>query len=431
MTVWQTETNKQAIAALAKVEMEFEKKYTNVDLIIESVSWGDLSGKLTMAIKTNALPDIAHIQPFMAYSLVDKNKLVPITDLVEELDQQHGGILKSVKNLQRYDDEYYGIAYAVGSTFWSIRTDYIPKSWDINKVETWTDYLKLVEDTKKAHEDYRVILPGGSPFFIDQLYGELLANMKGRFFDPNTLMPEFESKENIAVLNFFRQLQQTGALDPSWPTTGYLQQFEKLAKGKAFSVPVTYARAAKTIENHVEMGSGNKNDVGPKTFYWLEQPTPVSGSTPISTIDCEPFVIFDVAANRNYDEKFNNVDLSKDFLRMFYSTENYHRFTQSVPVQLTPIFNDMANGFAYKASIGKWRDWHDKAIKKLGSTDTAKPIFMPDTSEAARKIPFLMEFQASRIVSDGVTAAILNPDKPVDAIANEMQQRALEFVNNQ
>ena len=420
ITVWQTESDTNAKAVLNKLEKDFESKYPKVDLKIESISWGNLSPKLNLALRNKNLPDVSHIQPFMAYSLVDKGYLSPITDFVNKLNKQEGGIFPAVKDLQHFNGEYYGIAYAVGTTFWSTRLDKIVTGTELSSIKTWDDYLKFVKNNASENNSY-VMLPGKSKFFIDQLYSELLVNAGGILFDPVTFKPLLTSEKNLAVLGFFRDLANTKALAPSWREEGYLAQFIDLAEGKAFSVPVTYARASRTIEKSLI----DKSTANPSTFAWLNQPVLKEGMPSIATIDCEPYVIFKVAEKRKGISGKTNKELAVEFLTMFYSKKYYTEFTNAVPVHLTPIFKDMANSDTYLNAVGKWKPWHDKTIALINS-DNTRPILMPDTREEARKIPFLLDFQANNILSDAVNEAI-SSQKDLKVIAEEAQIKAEEL----
>lgn len=428
LIVWQTEVDKNAVAVLEKVEAEFEKRNPEVDLKIESVSWGGLSKKLNSAIKSNTLPDVSHIQPFMAYSLISKKLLSPITDFVNILDQKEGGILPAVKDLQKFDGEYYGIAYAVGTTFWATRADKLPMSTNLSEIKSWADYLDLLQQVAKNEKGASVILPGGSSFFIDQLYSELLANAGGILFDPTTKQPLLTSPENQSVLQFFRDISKTGALDSSWPTQTYLDQFKSIATGTAFSVPVTYARASRTIQEH-SVGS-NDLSVGPDLFQWLSQPTLSSNIESIATVDCEPYVIFNAAEGRTGRSGKNNKELALEYLEIYYSNEFYTQFTNSVPVHLTPIFKNMAESDSYLNAVGIWKPWHEKTMALLNSKGKTRPILMPDIREEGRKIPFLLEFQASNILSQAVAEAISNPDREILSIAVDAQNKTIQFLNS-
>ncbi len=429
LVVWQTESDKNAINILSELEIEFQKLYPHIDLQIETIGWGDLSSRLGVALRKNEFPDVSHIQPFMTYSLVSKDLLSPITDLVKQLDAERGGIFPAVRDLQLIDGEYYGIAYAVGATFWLTKKEALESMSPKKNIETWDDYLLMLKQAKHQNQNFLVTLPGASPFFINQLYGELLANAGGRFFNPETLEPELDDKPSLAVLEFFRDLSDTGALDPSWSTTSYTAQFQKIADGVVHNTPVTYARASRTIEARAIQN--DRYPVEPKFYHWLIQPVPDyrSSENHIATIDAEPYVIFNAASRRKYADGTDNDMLAREYLKLFYSKNFYSKFTQAVPIHLTPIFRDMASSQEYTRAVGQWSDWHIRTMSLLSEPGKTRPIMMPDTSDAAKKIPFLLEFEASQILSTAVAKAINDKDTSIYEIATNAQDTAREWVN--
>jgi ABC-type glycerol-3-phosphate transport system substrate-binding protein len=275
----------------------------------------------------------------------------------------------------------------------------------------------------------KILLPGGDPFFIDQLFAELVANNGGILFNPSTYKPLFTSRQVVETFEFLGELSPL--VDAGWQTQGYLDQFNRFGRGEAGVVPVTYVRATKAIENAI-VGSGSQSLKGtPEYFALMDQPIGPSFSGPsIATIDCEPFVIFKSAESRR-TEKSNNADYAKKFLRMFYKRTNYINFVSTVPIHLTPIFKGMSRSEDYTSlsRIKTWRQWADQTAKYLENPKRVRPILMPDITEAGRAIPFLLEFQANRIISQAVMEVVSKKKTPKQA-AESAQSQAEQLIQN-
>jgi ABC-type glycerol-3-phosphate transport system substrate-binding protein len=368
LRVWQTETDKRAKEVLQNMKQAFEAKYSNVDVQIESVGWSSLADKISSAVRNDSPPDLAHLEPFMVYELVKDNLLLPITDVVADLEKEHGPIYPGVKDLQKYADNYYGIAYAVGTTAYAYRKD-VAKKLGLSAPRTWKEYIAFVRAIfQTSGGKLPALLPGGDPFFIDQLFAELVANDGGRLFDASKRPPEplMESRPVLETLQFFQDLAPY--VDPGWRTRPYLDQFDKLATGKAGNVLVTYARAFRAIEaNEKNLPPGVLPT--PDFFAWMPQPTgpsfvKTSARPSISTIDCEPFVIFRKAETRKSAQGgLSNAELSKLFLKdFFYNPTYYLDFVKAVPIHLTPIFKSMAEsqGYLEAPAIQHWAQWADQ-----------------------------------------------------------------------
>jgi ABC-type glycerol-3-phosphate transport system substrate-binding protein len=278
-----------------------------------------------------------------------------------------------------------------------------------------------------------VLLPGGSPFFLDQLVGELVANAGGRLYDPNTSRWQFEGAEVRRVFEFLLSLKTEGLLDPNWAGQTYPDQFPRLAKiDGPLVTPVTYARAAVAIRKLLsdDDGGSRASDATGDVFRFMSQPVfpgaPVSGS--VATIDCEPYVIFAGPAQQKFAGKPRR-ELSIDFLRRFYKDSNYLDFTKSVPIHLTPIFRDLAKNPEYLATIGKWSNWHAHTMRFLETPGRTRPILVPGSSpeslEADLKNPYLLDLQAQNVISNAVAEMLTanqNPD--LTKILRGVQDRA-------
>lgn len=426
LRVWQTETDKEALKVLDEVRKEFEATHPGVQVQIESVAWSSLSSKLTAAIASNNPPDLAHLEPFMVAAVYHRGLLLPMKDLIEQIEKDNQDrIFPTVRELQHFNGEYYGIAYAVGTTGWAYRRD-LAESFGLTVPRTWDEYVHFARTmAERGGNGGRLLLPGGDPFFIDQLVAELVINNGGRMFDPRTNRPELDKPPFVQTLRFFQQLAP--ALDPGWMTQKYLDQFNRLAHGDAGNVPVSYARASRAIE-----AGASTLPPTPEVFAWMEQPRgPGSNGAPVATIDCEPFVIFRAAYNRAAPGGKNNADLSREFLRLFFQKRHYLKFVRTVPIHLTPIFEKMASNGEYLSAplLQRWRPWHEQTVAFLSHPEQTRPILMPDVSPAAKTAPYLLEFQSRRILTQAVVDVLASEMAPEQA-AHRAQAAAEQLVES-
>jgi len=426
LVIWTTESHPGASAVMHSIEQQFEKEHPGVDVVIEAINWDKLSERLINATTSDSLPDVTHIQPFMAYSLYEQNKLLPLTDVRDAIEAENGPIFPAVRDLQVYgpDKQAYGIAYAVGTTFWSTRTDML-RGVSAGNLATWDDYIRFARMAKEKDPKHNfVTLPGGSPFFIDQLFAELVANAGGKLFNDRRC-PQLESAEVVDTLRFFQRLNTEGLLSPDWATQQYLDQFLQLADGKVVNVPVTYARASRSVQASFDKQTPTKI-ADEKLLLWLNQPTRTAGGKSIATIDAEPWVLLSVSRNRKQSDGRTNEELGKAFLHLYYKRENYLAFTKTVPIHLTPIFEPLANDPVYVAATAPFQSWHQNTLQRLKDGST-RPILMPDLSEEGRTIPYLLDFQRAGILS-GAVADVIQSNQAPEAAAKRAQTRALQLV---
>jgi len=425
LRVWQTETDKDALKVLDRVRSEFEKRHPGVTVQIESVAWSSLSAKLAAALASNNPPDVAHLEPFMVASVYSRNLLLPIGDVIDAIEKDNGDtIFPTLRDLQHINGQYYGIAYAVGTTGFAYRKD-VAQRLGLTVPTTWSGYVAFVNKmARDGGPEMKLLLPGGDQFFIDQLTAELLANNDGRLFDPQTNRPELDKEPFIETLQLFRDL--TPALDKGWLTQKYLDQFNRLGHGEAGNVPVCYARATRAI------AAAKTLPARPDVFGWMPQPRgPRSRKPAIATMDCEPFVIFKAAAARSAGDKLTNADLGKEFLRLFYAKRNYLDFVKTVPIHLTPIFQGMAASPEYTSTpaLADWKPWHEQTVMFLQHPEQTRPILMPDVSPAGKALPYLLEFQSRRILTQAVVDVVGGTLSPHDA-AIKAQRSAEQVVES-
>jgi ABC-type glycerol-3-phosphate transport system substrate-binding protein len=436
LVVWQTETDPEAKKVLEKLEQDFEKSHSGIDVKIESVPWGSLSEKLATAIRSNDPPDIAHLEPFMAYGLVERGLLTPIDDVVATIERENGPILPAVRHLQTFDGHDYGIAYAVGVTGWTFdmrkaggaNLPYPPETTGTISDEGLFRYLAQV---RSRNPDARVLLPGGTPFFMEQLFGELVGNAGGRLYDPATRQFLLNTEPARKALQFFVRLNQQGLLSPDWKGQQYVDQFARLAQPDGvFLTPVTYARASVAIEK--TLGTSGSRDGNSNVFRFMSPPIMKAGARPIATIDCEPFVIFERTRQQKVPGGKTKRDLAAEFLRTFYSRQYYLPFVSTVPIHLTPIFEPLAQDPAYlKAIKPGWLEWHRHTMAFLTDPDLTRPILVPGPSSATLsqdlRNPYLLDLQAQGIISRAINRA-LEPGADLEAILNDAQAAATRLV---
>src|SRR5207245_383270 len=92
----------------------------------------------------------------------------------------------------------------------------IPKTW-----KEFLPFCKAISQSSNGKTD--VLLPGGDPFFIDQLFAELVANNGGKLFDPSTNRPLLTSRQVVETFELLGELSPW--VDVGWQTQGYLDQF--------------------------------------------------------------------------------------------------------------------------------------------------------------------------------------------------------------
>lgn len=395
ITIWHTESSPATHKVLKELNTKFEAAY-GVKVICEFVSWGKLSTKLKIALESDPevmLPDVSHLQPYMAYPLYFDGHLEDISKEVQQLEKENGKIKLAVRDLQYFDKKYYGLAQHVGVSFILYRAD-ILEEHKLSAPKTWEEFFDVCEKLRLAEgpDFYPIAIPASSPFFIECILSEYLNSRHTSLFNPSGTPNLIDNPGFKEVLNIFVKMRPY--LTRDCERLEYLGQFRKLLNKEAVFVMFAGARAFETFEELD--GTGDE----PLIYKPLIPPafnTNSSTMESFTSVDCEPFVVFKKAGYKT--------DLAKKWLLLFYEKQNYINFCQSVPIQLIPIFSDMDPEYEETKEVKRWKEWYSQA-RDMIDKQRVRPYFMQQGDR--EDLDFLFELHNSQILYNLVISCIRN-----------------------
>jgi multiple sugar transport system substrate-binding protein len=399
VSIWHTENDPLTIFALDAIAKRFEAKNPGVHIQMVSVGWDDLYRKLTLALQAQEVPTLTQIEPFMGAYLYSSGQLQPLDDTIADLHPDD--IFPAVRDLQLFDGKRYGIATALGISYYSYRKDYLVDP-NAHLPTTWADYLSFVQQAHKAPPSTAPLLLPANDLHITLLFTELLASDGGSLFDANG-NPSFDNPKVIETLRYWQRLFQL--VPPDLRNSPYKENFTNYALGRAFSLPCFFGRGTLQIERDAP-----ESERSPENFAMFPHIVGPSGTKGFATLDAEPWVVLKGSPHP---------DIARKFLRFFYQKENYLQFAGSVPIHLTPIYRSLALSSDYTSLplVQKWRPYHDYEIKMLDE-GSVLPIFMARTED--RLLPALFKLEGSRVVSGMVRDVSQNGLTPEEAVRKAM-----------
>jgi ABC-type glycerol-3-phosphate transport system substrate-binding protein len=411
LLIWHTE-NDPATQARFKTIGDVFRKATGREVTYEYVTWGQLSKQLFLALESgddSLLPDITHLEPYMAYSLFRRSALTDISDVVKAIEA-NASVRKQVLSLQEFDGRYYGIAQHVGVSFIIYRQDHLD-AIAAKPPKTWDEFFAVCERLKghfTAIDYHPVTAPGVSPFFIEIVFNELLNSLGGAIIKGSPATLDLRNKEVVKVLETIKRLAEF-ASPTRFRRTEYLEQFRHLESGQATFIMFAGARAFKTFE-------ANDPTASPEKYRCMEPPT--FGDHPsFTSLDCEPFVIL-----RRSDQ--GRINESKEWLKTFYAHE-YREFCESVPIQLVPIFPALDSEYAKNPSVIKWRPWYEQAMRMI-TQDRTVPYFQQ--RGAPTEVDFLFAFHNRGIIHQMILDVVGGVD--VGTATEKAQSKAALIVRD-
>lgn len=216
---WHHEAPAHRVAAFQKVIDLFEEEYPNIKVEQEVVMWGDAWPKTIAAIEAGDGPDFQFSIPDLLLTSYLLEALIPVTDLVNELDQDYE-FIEAQKQIYFHDNEYWGVpiwtmvfllTYRPSLLEKYVGTTEPPKNW-----EEYLEYAELLTDPE--NDVYGVGLGGGINLMTTEQAYAFLANTGAKFFDEEGNVI-FNSPETIQAMEMYRDLFQfnpPGAEAWSW-----------------------------------------------------------------------------------------------------------------------------------------------------------------------------------------------------------------------
>lgn len=399
LTIWHTESDTATLAALERIKIRFQDHNPGVKVEMVVAGWDDLYRKITLAITSGNPPDLTQIEPFMAAYLYKAGQLQPIDDLVNELEPHD--IFPAVRDLQLFNGKRYGIATALGISYYSFRRDLHPFDQQFIPPKTWEDFSRFVEKGKSLNPGIAPLLLPANDLHITLLFTELLASNDGSLFDANG-KPDFKNAKVIATLEYWKKLHNL--IPKELQNSPYKENFTHYAQGRSVSLPCFFGRGLMQIER-----TALEDQRTPNFFAMFPHIIGPSGKKGYATLDAEPWVILKGSPNPA---------LAKRFLKFFYREDNYMDFCTSVPIHLTPIFQSLARGKYRDIDFNKkWSQYYNYLLHML-DTESVLPIFMARPED--RFIPALFKLEGSRVVSGMVRDVLFNGYTAQQAAANAM-----------
>jgi ABC-type glycerol-3-phosphate transport system substrate-binding protein len=421
ITIWHTELDdsaKQVVVDVAReVEAEFRSKSPGIVpvLTVSALDWGELATRLFQN-KSNP-PDVTHLEPFMTRQVMatfpggDTFGLVPLDSLIADIARRDGPPDPSIAALQRFrgtrgDSATFGIAHAIGTTFIAYRADW--NSTHVPQPKTWEGLIPFADAlvshapaSPRGPRPAAFILPGKSPFFVEQLLNEMVVSMGGSLWRDGE--PNFDSPVVARALSVLQDM--IARSNEQFSSTAYRQQFDLFAAGSGAVVPVTYGRATKQIdaaiakENLSEAGAAQRR----LNFAVMPQPGRDSTTPGVATIDAEPWVI--IARPAGDADRELRIEIGRAFLTRFYERSHYLKFATRVPVHLRPAFVGLDSEYDAFGPQATWSHWVSVGRQELQESGRTAPILMDRGNSHSSQPRLALSIQRKGILSDMVAEA--------------------------
>ncbi len=183
LTYWHHEAPAHRVAAHQQVIDLFEKEYPNIKIRQEVVMWGDAWPKTLAAIEAGNPPDFQYSIPDLLLTVYRANAIVPITDMVKEMDEKYHFFPGQIAPYH-HQDEYWGIPIWTMVFLLTYRPSYFEEYVGTTEPpKTWEEFLDYAEKLTHAPDLYGIGLGGAKNLMIDEQAYCIMTTMGAKFFD--------------------------------------------------------------------------------------------------------------------------------------------------------------------------------------------------------------------------------------------------------
>jgi multiple sugar transport system substrate-binding protein len=211
LTLWHMEQPPHRVEAWQKIIDDYNATDPEFPVEQQVQDWNQIYSKIAGAVQSQTQPDILFTIPDFTTYVRPLGAVQPVTDVVEELDSEHG-FLEAATAPYRDDDEYWAVPlYGMVQMLW-YRKDLLEKAGVTEAPQTWEE-LRAAAEAGTADGQSGIALPAGKNLATDQvIYSFLLTNGAGQFFTEDGEV-DFDKPEVVETFEFYDQLMDYSPKD--------------------------------------------------------------------------------------------------------------------------------------------------------------------------------------------------------------------------
>ncbi|GGB43820.1 sugar ABC transporter substrate-binding protein [Lentibacillus populi] len=335
------------------IEKGFEKKYSDVDVIIEDIPQEQMEQKVLTSLTGSEVPDLVNLNPLYVANIAGQGGLLDLTDLIDEKtkDSFVEGPFKAGIN----DDSLYALPWYLTTTVTWYNNEHFEQA-GIEELPTTLDGIyetakKISDKTGKASY-YPVINDG------NVIMQKMVSLANG---DPIVKDGKAVFEDNQAILKYFETMQKMyeEGLIPQEAAEGSIQSGQELYMGGNIS----FLEGGVTFLGPVESGAPN--------IYKTSKSGPplVSEDAPIN-VDVMNFAI---------PSKTKNQEAAVELLKYITNAENQLEFAKIAGTVLPSTKDSLDDSYFKEAGDSPKAQGMMQASKALERAE----VLIPPTENSA------------------------------------------------
>lgn len=388
LTVWHMEQPPHRVQRMKELLDEFNAAHPDIQVKQEPQSWGEVYAKAPAAFAAGNGPDLLFTIPDFTTVLKGIDVVVPVDDLVKDLDSKHG-FVEATLAPYKYDDHVWAVpAYNMAISLWYRNS--VLKAAGVEVPKTWSEWQaaaeKLSTDGKSG-----IGLPANKQLYTDQtVYSFMVNSGAGDLYNDDGSIA-FDKPETVKAYDFYSKLAKFSPPDNSTWTWGEAEAcFANSSCGMILQFGV--------INTYETQAEGDAADLGVAPVPHADEQ---SASATISYSNAIMLTTKDEAKQK----------AAKVFLTWLLEPANYGRFLTMEPGLFLPVTNDGAKAESF---------WSDKTVTKyksqvetmIANSQTGK-LFGFTTGKV---FPSIGAISAQNVIAETLQRVVVDGQSAADAV---------------
>lgn len=388
LTLWHMEQPPHRVQRVQELLDEFNKAHPDIQVSQEPQSWGEVYAKAPAAFAAGTGPDILFTIPDFTTVIKGIDAVVPVDDLVKELDGKHGFIEAALKPYQ-YDDHVWAVpAYNMALSLWYRNSVF--KEAGIEVPKTWSEWQAAAEKLS-VDGRYGIGLPANKQLYTDQTVYTFMVNAGAADIYKDDGSVDFDKPATVEAYDFYSKLAKLSPADNGSWTWGEAEAcFASDTCGMIlqFSVINTYDTQAE----------GDAADLGVAAVPHAESQ---GESGTISYPNALMVTTKDEARQK----------AAGTFIAWLLEPENYGRFLNMEPGLFLPVTGDGAKADSF---------WNDPVVTKykaqvetMIANSHGGKLFGFTTGKV---FPSIGAISAQNVIAETLQQIVVDGQSPADAV---------------
>jgi multiple sugar transport system substrate-binding protein len=323
LTAWGLQNFAAEGDKLIAQQMQDFGRLKNIQVEYVIVPANEASRKLAAAIEAKATPDLVMLTGQNVQYYQKKGLLVELTDVLDYMKGQPGGIVEATLPQAMTGGKAYGISIEIDNWILHVRTDVFRRHGINLPITTWSDFTEACKKINNPPNFYAWGMTLGRCSDAHVIFLAIMWAHGGKLVEADGKTVALKSEGTLAALKLIAQWYQKDKIIPPDSVTGDDAWNNKMYQSKMVGVVDNPASIYRWLEL-------NDKELWQNTTL-MDHPRGPAGS--FSQVGSQTWVIFNTS---------RNVELAKEMIRYWMEPSRYGTVVENMGGKWWPIYKNMA-----------------------------------------------------------------------------------------